>query len=348
MSEIKTRKNFKNGCSRGDMVILTDRGLMRLDEIGDVKGDEWQIVDDLQVYTDTDKTEFVTKFYVNGLTETRKIITEDGLELESSINHRYRIVNKRDEYVWKRVNQIKEGDKLVTRLGNHPYEIETKLSKIESEKITQPDILTLDIAFFMGLVYGKGVVSDDGVYLKLNKKHINFVVIICKKVFNIDVLPGNNSIVIENKDLSIWLKHNGYNENNIPRIIRMSSMIIAKTFIRGFRSAKCGGYAMRTSSWSVLNINKQFAQDILVLCRSVGYHAIVGRETMESWSLRCSEVNNIRKQYDFYSQTERKMYGNYWLDTIRQIKKSECKTYDIEVENSHHYRLCGNISHNCS
>jgi ribonucleoside-diphosphate reductase alpha chain/ribonucleoside-triphosphate reductase len=37
---------------------------------------------------------------------------------------------------------------------------------------------------------------------------------------------------------------------------------------------------------------------------------------------------------------------NLWLDPIEGIEKSECETYDIEVEEDHHYLISGVVSHN--
>ena len=57
--------------------------------------------------------------------------TEDGNELESSLNHRYRVVED-GKYIWKTVEELKVGDRLVVCLGGHPEKCSNKLPKMEN------------------------------------------------------------------------------------------------------------------------------------------------------------------------------------------------------------------------
>src|SRR5205814_29291 len=62
------------GCLTADSLITTDRGLVRLGELGDLYGDKWQDVD-FHVSTDEGPQQ-ATKFFVNGEEPTRRIVTE--------------------------------------------------------------------------------------------------------------------------------------------------------------------------------------------------------------------------------------------------------------------------------
>ena len=120
-------------------MILTTKGLLRLDELGDVNGEEWQTVNDVQVYISNGTTRKVSKFYVNGKVQTRKITTLDGLELESSFEHRYRVLTKDKNYIWKTVEELKVGDMLVVKCGDHPENIITPLKVVPNLTINQPE-----------------------------------------------------------------------------------------------------------------------------------------------------------------------------------------------------------------
>ena len=345
-----------SGCSRGDMLVLTTKGLMRLDEIGDVDGKQWQDIKDLQVYTDTDKTEYVTKFYVNGDVKTKKIITEDGLELESSLNHKYRIVNQLGEYIWKRVDELKIGDKLVTRLGNHPVDIKTPISKIDTKQITnsqimlQPDYLDTDIARFIGLFYGDGSVHKKGIRISFNKKQpvlLQWLSTFFKNKFGLrNTIDDDHSFCVNSQQFLRWLELNKClkdhsRELKVPKIIRTSSRENVIAFIDGLRRED-GGIHNSGNSWTICTVTETFAQEILVMCRSVGYNVKIscagGPGGLDIWIIQYRKIDPLKMK--------NRIWGNFWLDPIKSITSSSCKTYDIEVENAHHYRLGGNISHN--
>ena len=75
-------------CSRrpvpdADTLVTTDRGLVRLGEIGDIYGDRWQDLD-LAVSTDEGPRQ-ATKFFVNGEEPTRRISTEGGYKIQGTL-----------------------------------------------------------------------------------------------------------------------------------------------------------------------------------------------------------------------------------------------------------------------
>ena len=68
------------GCLTGDTMIMSDRGLTRLAELGDVHGDRWQ---DLELTVSTDEgPRRATRFFVNGEEPTRRIRTEGGYQIQ--------------------------------------------------------------------------------------------------------------------------------------------------------------------------------------------------------------------------------------------------------------------------
>lgn len=382
-----------SGCSRRDMLVSTSKGLLRLDEIHDVEtkhaDNTWiDMNENLQVYSCPEKNlettkkakldpyHKVTKFYVNGRVPTKIIITEDGMELESSLTHKYKVKISTGECVWKTVHEIQEGDQLLVTLGTHPTDIQTTLERIEYDendkryqKFKQPEFLNEDIAWFIGLFYGDGSVHKKGIRISVNRKQVSLVDWLekfCQDTFGLDTSydqgkcddstnKGTN-FYINSTPLKEWLKKNNILKDKsgsiiIPKLIRTSSKANAIAFIDGFWRAD-GGIHNGGNSWSVCTISKTFAHQYFVLCRNVGFNVQIsnagpggkGSRDRHIIRVRCSET------HEGFNHTPRKFRARYWngfwLDGVKEIRDSSCETYDIEVEESHQYLLGGTVSHN--
>lgn len=304
-----------SGCSRGDSLILTTKGLQRLDELGDVKGETWQEVKNVQAFTDKDSTEIITKFYVNGKVETRKIETEDGVQLESSLNHRYRVIDENNNYVWKRVDELKLGDKLVVKLGGHPDgNIQTPLSG-------SPNLLTPRISKLLGQFYGCGSIEGENVIFYTSNVKFSDIIYTLTNDFNIQTMSlVGKKLIVHSQELISWFEANvDVKKRTVPKFIRYASARNVTEFLEGFFQRVYP------------QLSNTLNQEILQLCRSCG-------------------LNKSIRRVDTLKFVDEKTYCNYKsgyiIDPIISIVKSECETYDIEVENAHHYRLNGFVSHN--
>jgi len=330
-ASIKLTTCKPSGCSRGDMLVQTDKGLLRLDEIGNTKGDEWQKVENLQVQTDSERCELVSKFYINGNVQTRKIFTEDGNELESSLNHRYRVVED-GKYIWKTVEELKVGDKLVVCLGGHPENCSNLLPKMENIDMKQPERMSDELAKFIGLFQLYGYEKEGNVVFNTNnQKNIEwYITSTYFDIFGIVVDEiTQQCVIIKNQNIISWLRFQDIlDKDHIPKIIRTSSKDFVSLFIHNcLLSINNTSICITTSG--------TFAKEYLVLCRSIGYNSKIYH----------SGHNSII-QFDYYNDDKERKYKNYWLDPIVSLEDSSCDTYDIEVENAHHYRLGGTVSHN--
>jgi len=115
-----------SGCQVPSTLINTQGGIFRLDELGDTSGAKWQEI----TYKTTEDKE-VTKFFVNGCVKTKKIWTEDGNYLESSLQHRYMVWTD-GQQVWRRADELKPGDYLVTNIGDYTKEVEPELVQVDA------------------------------------------------------------------------------------------------------------------------------------------------------------------------------------------------------------------------
>ena len=125
------------GCLTADTLVTTDRGLVRLGEIGDIYGDRWQ---DLDLTMSTDEgPRRATKFFVNGEEPTRRISTEGGYAIQGTLAHRIKVVNlSTGAWEWKRLADIAPGDIL-------PMQMRTLVG--EPRRVPLP---VLDQAYYAG------------------------------------------------------------------------------------------------------------------------------------------------------------------------------------------------------
>src|SRR5262249_39365322 len=84
------------GCLVGDSLVMTDRGLVRLQRLGDPEGQQWQDLD-LQVATDEGPRQ-VTKFYVNGAEPVVTVETGRGYRIQGTPTHRIKVVDESGEW----------------------------------------------------------------------------------------------------------------------------------------------------------------------------------------------------------------------------------------------------------
>ncbi|HEY2476218.1 MAG TPA: LAGLIDADG family homing endonuclease, partial [Candidatus Cybelea sp.] len=97
------------GCLTGNALVSTDHGLTRLRRFGDVDGSKWQDIE-VRVLTD-DGEQRATKFYINGISPTRRIRTAGGYTIQGTPEHRIKVVDRESgELTWKRFAEVEAGD----------------------------------------------------------------------------------------------------------------------------------------------------------------------------------------------------------------------------------------------
>jgi ribonucleoside-diphosphate reductase alpha chain len=104
------------GCLVGNSLVLTDRGLSRLNRLGQADGNKWQDVF-FKVLTDEGERP-ATRFFVNGVENTRKITTASGYTIQGTPTHRVKVVNTATGTMeWKRVSEVQPTDIVALSMG---------------------------------------------------------------------------------------------------------------------------------------------------------------------------------------------------------------------------------------
>jgi hypothetical protein len=286
--------------SSGNILVCTDKGLLRVNEIENIK--------DLKC-----------SVHKIGHLPSKKIFTKDGNELESSLNHIYTVVED-GKYTSKKVEELKVGDNLVVHLGGYPEKASDKLFKLEEKdiKIKQPEFLSADIAHILALVYRSGKIESKN---KISFHPIDFenhskISKILSDIFGFEETYSiGYTIVVINEDFIRWLTLQGCFNNDVPYILRTAS----KNNIISFMENLWEPYSGYDNYVSLRNVG--FGKELLVLARSIGYNvqAMIG-------NICC-----FCRRAESRTPKER-IYGDYWLDPIEKIENSSCDIYSIENE----------------
>jgi ribonucleotide reductase alpha subunit/intein/homing endonuclease len=121
----KKREVFRNaqvtllaptGCVIGDTMILSSEGILPIQSWEQTE-EQWQDIC-LDIWQEKGKAE-ATKFYLNGVKPTVRVVSSCGHVLQGTGNHRVRALSPHGKYVWKRLDEIEMGDCLVLSKGGH-------------------------------------------------------------------------------------------------------------------------------------------------------------------------------------------------------------------------------------
>jgi ribonucleoside-diphosphate reductase alpha chain len=211
------------GCLVGDSLVATDRGFARLSMLGNTAGDTWQAVD-FRVLTD-DGTQRATKFFINGVEHTRRIVTKNGYSIQGTPTHRIKVVDPvTKQLVWKRFGDITERDVVALAMGQFvgtPNAV--ALPPLGEEYWTGdyttvvPQTMTPELAEFVGYFMGDGSLHSKGLRLCVardDRDVLDHLVRSAKTLFNLDAhlteKGGYIELALHSVPLAMWWEACGF------------------------------------------------------------------------------------------------------------------------------------------
>ncbi|HEV2451783.1 MAG TPA: vitamin B12-dependent ribonucleotide reductase [Streptosporangiaceae bacterium] len=294
------------GCLTGDTLVTTDRGLVRLSEIGDAYGDRWQDLD-LTVSTDEGPQQ-ATKFFVNGEEPTRTIRTEGAYQIQGTLTHRVKVVDSASgDWMWKRLAEIAPGDLLPLQLGTLvgkprrvPLPVLDQAYYAGDRHILVPDSVTPDLAELVGYFMGDGSLHARGIRLCIANTDLDVVErlgVLAKELFGLSPVvrsqQGYQEVTLQSVRLARWWQAAGFAKNLpaddhagkgwVPRvpsaILEANDPAVYRAFLRGLFEAD-GTVAEGVPSLSTAD--ESFAAEIRTLLLTVGL-ATTTRTTTSGW-----------------------------------------------------------------
>lgn len=211
------------GCLVATSMVSTDKGLVRIGNLGARDGAKWQDLD-ARVLTDEGVRD-ATKFFVNGVEATRKIVTAAGFAIQGTLGHKIKVVDRESgDLAWKRLSDVVPGDivaMLKGRFVGTPNVV--TLPPIgakhfnHDKRFTVPPVMDWRLAelvgFFMsnGSMHGKGlrfsVFQDDG---DLVDSIAKFVTVLFGIGVHTTECQGYTEVAVHSTQLTSWWEACGF------------------------------------------------------------------------------------------------------------------------------------------
>jgi len=248
-------------CVTGDTLLFTDKGIKEIGEYFDYQNDgiETYYPANINMINRNGKLEKTSAGIYNGYMDTKKIITEEGYSIESTLNHPLLTMTSDGNIEWKKTKDFVIGDYLIINRKNDIwgnnlninvnenlnlwFNSLSKQSNSHLKKRIMPIEINSDISLLFGYLIGDGCLTRDNIILFSNKDEdiINNYKNIMKNEFNASVTKksGDNvDFLTSDKYLRKYFELLGLKQTDafgkeIPKCIMESTKNIMSYFLRG-------------------------------------------------------------------------------------------------------------------
>jgi ribonucleoside-diphosphate reductase alpha chain len=303
------------GCLVAGSLVTTSRGLVRLGTLGNCDGSKWQDLD-IEVATDEGPRR-ATKFYVNGMEQVVSVETHRGYRIQGTPTHRIKVIDEEGNWVWRRLAEIRHGDRVPMMLGQmvgEPQDVTLPplgdLHWNADHRTRVPRAMTAELAEFVGYFMGDGSLHAKGIRLCVTDGDDDVVerlLELGKELFGLDgyTLPckGYTEVGFHSVPLTIWWEACGFaklspyeghsGKGYSPRIpdavLHSNDRDVYAAFIRGLFEADGNtnhGYVYWMTSC------EDFSRDIQTLLLTLGF--VSTRDVMDSWQRLGGPAHRLR------------------------------------------------------
>ena len=247
-------------CVSYDTMLFTNDGIKEIGELFDYKkthDEEIITTHDFAMLNRYGKLETSDKGIISGYKETKKIKTEYGYEIETSLVHPLLIMDKNGELVYKKANELEKGDYLPVNRKNDVWGNKTTLDidmqsyidglsnqtkhQVLRGKCNTPNVLTEELSLILGYLVGDGTVTRDNIIIFSSKdddmisRYSSFM-----NNIGLDVTKRDKSVdyVTYGKYHREYFRQIGLNkvdafEKEIPKCILSAPKKMVSAFMRG-------------------------------------------------------------------------------------------------------------------
>ncbi len=203
-------------CLDGDSLILTDKGLLPIRELGENNEDSINVN---IILPNGEKAE-ASKFFKYPKRETRTIKTNLGYNITGTLNHPLKTIDKNGEFKWMNIEDFNVDDILVLTKG------QGDISFIRKEVENNPLDFTwsTNSAMFLGIYIAEGRVN--GKYnveiTNYNEKIHDIIKEFCSD-YNLNYTEYNERIIVYGKKLVDTMKQLGFTSGAHNKVIPYSA-----------------------------------------------------------------------------------------------------------------------------
>src|SRR6266571_4155361 len=296
------------GCLVGDTLVITDRGLVRLQGLGDPNGDKWQSLD-TQVATDQGPQK-ATKFFVNGAEPVVTVETSRGYRIQGTTTHRIKVVDSDGQWTWRRLSDLRSGDRVPMMLGGMVGEpTEVQLPPLPDAYWTSdqntfvPRRMTADLAELIGYFMGDGSLHTKGIRVCVtsgDRDVVDHMSGLGESLFGLKAAVtqkrGYTEVAFNSVRLVLWWEACGFAKRvpvadhrgkgyvaHVPEaVLHANDPAVYSAFVRGLFEADgtvSSGYVSFTT------VTEQFSRDVQAILLALGFVTTrkVDQPTIGSW-----------------------------------------------------------------
>ena len=300
-------------CVIGSTLIPTEEGLKPIkDIVGDIDGFEEKT---LKILTKDGIKE--TSHIFSKESNTIRIKTELGYELEGTPEHPVLVLTKNLKHIWKPLSDIKKEDVIcIERKNNLFTNNRYKITFVyryaeESKNITLPSGINKELARFMGYIIANGGFTasyEKGFSFTTNNEVIQEDFInLCKNLFNINTKFSNSDKAdvcrVNSVTLIEYLKILGVKmvlsrDKEIPFSILQSPKEIIVQYLIGYFS--CNSYIPETGDIGLCTASKIMCKQLHILLLQFG---IIGKRITKKGFASNTVNKTVRNYYIFIKKS---------------------------------------------
>ena len=153
----------QGGCVVPETLVSTDRGVVPIRELGPADGpdDSWhRHSSPLRVATDAGVRKS-DEFYRHGVVPVRTIRTRSGYSITATLRHRLRVIDGEGSYLWRRMEELAPGDRVVLQKGHMIEPADRSLPALATDRkagakaARVPGEASAELGEFIGFIVGE-------------------------------------------------------------------------------------------------------------------------------------------------------------------------------------------------
>lgn len=308
------------GCLVDKTLVASKKGLKK---IIDYKDENFER---LKTKSDFGYNHF-KQYFDQGYALTRGIITEHGYELEGTYDHKVRVISDGNGYIWKQLQDIKIGDKVIMKRGF-----------LIDKKSNFSDNFCELVGFYMadGWINQSG--KSNRLYFSINKKEKSYIKNLLDNSFkNLNIIFRESSengykVEVNSKKLVKWFEKyncvkNGAENAFIPQIIMNGSRSNILSFIKGYLNGD-GHICKKDNIVGFTTISEKMANDLHIILLGLGYPS--NKIFYKGDNNKELKIDNrlIKHVSDFYKISMKSSYSSLLLNEMGYNINSNVKNYE--------------------
>ena len=151
-------------CCHGDSLVLTDKGVFRIEDLGQAPVDEFTPAS-IGIVQEAGKRATSAAFYNGGVKPTFSVRTVDGFSETGTGNHRLKVLAESGKIEWRHMDQIQPGDFLALNRGTDLWasdylDVTPYHNTLGRKDMSLPTVLDEDLGNLLGNLVGDGSWTD--------------------------------------------------------------------------------------------------------------------------------------------------------------------------------------------